>query len=93
MDFGNLLYLKEETSLILVMVLLLLFDLFCTGKIRRYFQLTACVLMAVHTLIHLDPMPDGQAFGGMYINSPILSVVKTILNVGTLIIFMQARNW
>ena len=93
MDFGNLLYLKEEISLILVMVLLLLFDLFCTGKIRRYFQLTACVLMAVHTLIHLDPMPDGQAFGGMYINSPILSVVKTILNVGTLIIFMQARNW
>lgn len=93
MDFGNLLYLKEEISLILVMVLLLLFDLFCTGKIRRYFQLTACVLMAVHTLIHLDPMPDGQAFGGMYINSPILSVVKTILNVGTLIIFTQARNW
>jgi len=38
-------------------------------------------------------MPDARAFGGMYISSPIMSVMKTILSVGTLIIFMQARNW
>lgn len=93
MDFSNLLYLREEISLIAVIVLLLLFDLFCTGKARRYFQLTACVLMGIHTLFNAVPMPDGEAFGGMYVTTPMMSVVKLILNVGTLIVLMQARNW
>ncbi len=93
MDFTNLLYLREEISLIVVTVLLLLIDLFLTGKPRRYFHLFACILLGLHTLINLRPMPDGQAFGGMYVNSPIMSVMKSILNIGTLIIFMQARNW
>lgn len=93
MDFENLLFLREEISLIGVIVFLLLFDLFCTGKIRRYFHLTACVVLGIHTFLNLVPMPDAQAFGGMYVNTPILSVMKSILNVGTLIIFLQARNW
>lgn len=93
MNFANLLYLREEMSLIVVMVFLLLFDLFATGSIRRYFHLIACVLLGLHLLYNLAPMEEGQAFGGMYVNSPMLSVVKSILNAGTLIIFMQARNW
>lgn len=93
MDFTNLLYLREEISLIAVIVILLLVDLFCTGKGRRYFHLVACLLLGVHIAVNLAPMPDGQAFGGMYVNTPMMSVVKTILNVGTLLVFLQAYNW
>lgn len=84
---------REEISLIAVIILLFLYDLFCTGKARHYFHLTACLLLGVHTLINLELMPDAEAFGGMYISSPMMSIVKSILNVGTLIVFMQARNW
>lgn len=93
MNFANLLYLREEISLIVVMVVLLVFDLFATGKGRNYFHLIACLLLGIHIVINAAPMPDARAFGGMYISSPIMSVMKTILSVGTLIIFMQARNW
>lgn len=93
MDYSNFLYLKEELSLIVVMVLLLIYDLFGTPKSLKYFQPVACVVFLVHTLINLLPAEAGEAFGGMYQCDPMGSVVKTILNIGTLIILMQAHNW
>ena len=93
MNFSNLVYMREELSLVVVIVLLLIYDLFATGKGREYFHLLACVLLGVHTLINLCPMQEAQAFGGMYLAAPVLSVVKSILSIGTLIVFMQADTW
>ena len=84
---------KEEVSLIVVMVFLLLFDLFATGKIRRYFHLIACVALGGHLLYNLQPLAEAKAFGGMYVNSPVISLVKSVLEAGALIVFMQAGNW
>lgn len=93
MNFSNLLYMREEISLVVVIILLLIFDLFVTGKARTYFHLIACLLLGLHTVINLVPMQDAQAFGGMYVCSPVMSVVKSVLSVGTLIVLMQAVNW
>ena len=93
MDYSNFLYLKEELSLIAVMVLLLIYDLFAPAKGLKYFQPIACLLFLVHTLINLFPTGTLEAFGGMYACTPMGSIVKTILNIGTLLIFMQANNW
>ena len=93
MDYSNFLYLKEELSLIAVMVLLLIYDLFAPAKGLKYFQPIACLLFLVHTLLNLFPTGTLEAFGGMYACTPMGSIVKTILNIGTLLIFMQANNW
>lgn len=93
MDFSNLLYMREEISLVVVIVLMLVYDLFSTGKARNYFHLVALLLFGLHTVINLIPMSAAESFGGMYQCSPIMSVVKSILNIGTLIVFMQAANW
>lgn len=93
MDYSNFLYLKEELSLIAVMVLLLVYDLFAPAKGLKYFQPIACLLFLVHTLINIMPAGTAEAFGGMYIGTPMGSIVKTILNIGTLLVFMQANNW
>lgn len=93
MNFSNLLYMREELSLVLVLVLLLIYDLFVTGKGRAYFHLVACGLLGLQIVVNLIPMPEGEAFGGMYLCSPIMSVVKTILSIGTLIVFMQSATW
>lgn len=93
MDFSNFLYLKEEISLIVVMVTLLVYDLFGSQKSLNYFQPVACILFGIHTLFNLFPATAAEAFGGMYQCSPIGSVVKTILNIGTLIVFLQAHTW
>lgn len=93
MDYSNFLYLKEEISLIAVMVLLLIYDLFAPAKGLKYFQPIACLLFLVHILINIFPSGTLEAFGGMYVCTPMGSIVKTILNIGTLLIFMQANNW
>lgn len=93
MGYSNFLFLKEELSLIAVMVILLIYDLFGSKKSLDYFHPVVCILFLAHTLLNFFPSVSAEAFGGMYICSPIGSIVKTILNVGTLIILMQAYNW
>lgn len=93
MGFSNFLFLKEELSLIAVMLILLVYDLFGSKKSLNYLHPVACVLFLIHTLINLFPPIASEAFGGMYICSPMGSIVKTILNAGTLIILLQAYNW
>lgn len=93
MDYSNFLIMKEELSLIAVMVILLLFDLCGSKKSLRYFQPVACILFGIHTLLNLVPGAPGEAFGGMYQYTPMMSVVKSILNIGTLIVLLQANGW
>lgn len=93
MDYSNFLMMREELSLLVVVVLLFLYDVFGSEKSRRYFSATACILLAAHTIYNAFPMVAGSAFGGMYQASPIVSVVKTVLNIGTLIIFLQSSSW
>ena len=93
MGYSNFLFLKEELSLIAVMLILLVYDLFGSQKSLKYFHPVACVLFLVHTLLNLFPAGTAEAFGGMYVCTPIGSIVKTILNTGTLIVLLQAYNW
>ena len=51
------------------------------------------VLLALHTLVTIVPGPVADAFGGMYHNSPIQHIVKSILSIGTLIVFLMAHEW
>lgn len=84
---------KEELSLVAVMVLLLAYDLFGSRKSLNYFQPAACMLFLIHTVVNLFPGEPADAFGGMYHYMPMGTIVKTVLNIGTLIIFLQAHNW
>ena len=93
MDYSNFLMMKEELSLIAVMVILLLYDLMASKNGLWYFQPVACILFGVHTLLNIVPGVAGEAFGGMYQYTPMMGVVKSILNVGTLIVLMQAEGW
>ena len=99
MDYSQFFLLKEELSLITVIVILFVADLFMspdahknTGKPVLNTMLPV-VLLAIHTLITIVPGPVADAFGGMYHNQPIQSIVKSILSIGTLIVFLMAHEW
>ncbi|MEG2771299.1 MAG: NADH-quinone oxidoreductase subunit N [Alistipes sp.] len=91
--YFQMLYMRDEVSLTAVLVLLLIFDLFAVGRARRWFQPVACVLMGLHIVLNLLPMEPISLFGGMYHYTPIMTVVKSMLSIGTLIVFMQSYNW
>lgn len=93
MGYSNFLFLKEEISLIALMIILLIYDLFGSKKSLDYFHPVACLLFLAHTILNFFPSEAAEAFGGMVSTTPAGDIVKTILNVGTLIILMQAYNW
>lgn len=83
---------RDELSLLLVMLFLLIYDLVAGKKGMKYFQPVAILAFAIHTALNILPYPAGEGFGGMYLNTPMMSVIKSILNIGTLIVFLQAKN-
>jgi len=51
-------------------------------------------LLLAHTLLNINPYGSvEEAFGGMYVSTPMMSIVKSILSAGTLLVFMQANAW
>ena len=90
---------KEELSLIAVIVILFIADLFMSPDAHKHDgkpmlnTMLPVALLIVHTLITIVPGPAADAFGGMYHNQPIQSIVKSILSVGTLIVFLMAHEW
>ena len=93
MVYTNFLHMQQEISLVAVIVLLLIYDIFGTPKSLKYIQPVACLLVGIHILFNICPTPDVTAFGGMYHNTAMGSVMKPILGIGTLLVFMQANNW
>ena len=99
MDYSQFLLLKEELSLILVIVILFVADLFMSPDAHKndgkpvLNTMLPVVLLTIHTLITIVPGPVADAFGGMYHNLPIQSIVKSILSIGTLIVFLMAHEW
>ena len=100
MDYSQFLYMHEELSLLAVIVVLFLADLFmCPDKKsgRGVFNTPLpAVLLAVHTALNFLPCcsaAPAEAFGGMYQYTPMMTVMKTVLNLGTLVTFLMAHKW
>ena len=92
-DFSNFLMLRLEGGLIAVLLILLIYDIFASGKSRKWLHLIACILFGVHTAIGFLPQPEGVAFGGMFLSSPMTALMKNILNLGCFIVLLQAGAW
>ncbi|MRR22485.1 NADH-quinone oxidoreductase subunit N, partial [bacterium] len=45
------------------------------------------------TAIGMLPAPEGTLFGGMYMAGSTTTLMKNILNIGTLIVLMQSYTW
>ena len=102
MDYSQFLYMHAELSLLAVILVLFVADLvMCPDKKSGKGVFNTClpaVLLAVHTFCNLLPGCLGtaettEAFGGMYQYTPMMTIVKSVLNVGTLIVFLMAHKW
>ena len=52
----------------------------------------ACILLTIQLLANLWP-EEVTLFGGMYHSTPMASVLKSILTIGTILVFLQADTW
>ena len=87
---------NQEVSLVLVLVFVLLADLFCGEKGKKYLQLLAIAAFALNVVYGFTLKVDStyqDSFAGMYVTSDMHILVKNILNVGTLLVFFFAHYW
>lgn len=83
---------QAEISLAIVLIIVLIADLIQKEPSHKMLRNLTCGLLIVQIALNIMPS-TAEAFGGMYQNTPMASVVKTILTLGTLLVFMQADTW
>ena len=93
MDFNNFLIMGQEIGLMVVFLILFTYDLIASGKFRSWLYPLACLLFAAQTVLGFLSLPTGEAFGGLYISSSLTILMKNILNIATLIVFLQTYSW
>ncbi len=93
MDLSNYLLMRQEMSLLLVFLILIIYDLFSNDKAKNWFHFSACSLWFIHTVCGFLFPITGQSFAGMFVNGDIEIMTKNILNIGVLIIFLQSYSW
>jgi NADH-quinone oxidoreductase subunit N len=84
---------RHELLLVAITVILLLVEIFLPPDKKKKIILPAIILMALVTIAGFIPGPTGVLFGGMYGTSPLILLMKNILNIGVLIIFIQSVSW
>ena len=93
MDYSSFLQMREEFSLLTVMIILLVYDIFAGKNSTKYFQPVAIILLTTHTILNFVPRDAFHIAGGMFEYTPMQTVVKSILNVGTIIVLLQAHKF
>lgn len=99
MDYSQFLCMYEELSLIAVILILFVADLFMCGDRKGgkgiYNSPLPVMLMAILTAVNVFPVFQGteSVFGGMYVHTPVMTIIKSVLNVGTLVVFLMAHKW
>ena len=92
MDYTSILSMHQELSLIAVFLLVFVLDLFLPEKHRYLIRRLACILLGIQLVTNLVP-DEVILFGGMYHSTPMASVMKSILTLGTILVFMQSSDW
>lgn len=93
MNIETILLMRTEFLLIFLLVALIVLDLFASNNLKKYFDSIACFLFLATTVVGFLPLNEGEAFGGMYVTDRMNAVVKSILNVGVLLVFLQSKTW
>ena len=94
MDYSQFLLMPQEIGLLLVFLLVFIYDTFMPERSQRYMPVFSVVMMALYTIYcFCCPAGVGEAFGGMFENNSATWVMKNILNVGVVLVLLQAVKW
>ncbi|MDE6490217.1 MAG: NADH-quinone oxidoreductase subunit N, partial [Muribaculaceae bacterium] len=96
MDYSQFLAMKQEIGLLVVFLLVFLYDTFMPKRAQGGLSVFTTVVFALFTALCFCPAfigGAGEAFAGMYVTSPVMIAIKNILNVGVLIVLIQASRW
>lgn len=92
MNFSNFLFMQHEIGLVAVFLILFFADILGFND-KKWFYPLASILFAAFTVAGFFFNPQGEAFGGMFVASPLTSFMKNLLNIATFLVFLQTYRW
>ena len=94
MNYGQFLNMMPEAFLVLWLLVIFVAD-FCLLKDEQKAKKLGLVTtgaLVCQTALMFGVQPT-EAFGGLYVSTPAINVMKTILAFGTLVVVVMAQSW
>lgn len=94
MNYNQFFNMIPEAILVAILIIVFIADFASSKKEeRKWFNPLVCLLMLAQLAVSFIPQEPVTAFGGMYVTSAAVNVMKTILSAGTLIVLIMSRQW
>lgn len=93
MNYLQFFQMRPEVSLLGIYLIIFLYDLITTGRIRKMFHPIACVLMVALCFLITSDRSSFTLFGGMYESNAMIVLMKAILAFGSFLVMLQAKRW
>jgi len=93
MNFGQFLIMRHELLLTVAALIMLIAEIATSDQNKKRLIPFFTGIFTVITIIGFLPGDAGVLFGGSYQANSLTMVMKNILNIGVLIIFLQAEGW
>jgi len=93
MSIEQFLIMRHELLLILAAVIVLVLEIAFDFNQKKIIVPVLLSLFFIITVIGFLPVSTGVLFGGMYKTTPLIILMKNILNIGVLIILLQSAGW
>ena len=93
MTLFDLYLMRHELLLTALIIIIASAAFFFRNSNKKLLNIISLALFSLVTFVGFLPLAEGILFGGMYLSSPLLMVMKNILNGGTLIILVQSYTW
>ena len=95
MNYGQFLNMIPEFYLVLILIIVFIAD-FALHKSEKKHDILFAVTVALTAvlLVRIALLAEpAEAFGGIYVTSQIVNVMKVILTVGTVIVLIMSQEW
>lgn len=93
MDISQFLMMRHELLLTIAALVILIAEIATSDSAKKKIIPFTMVIFALVTAIGFLPVEQGSLFGGSYQSNQLTALMKNILNLGVLIIFLQAEGW
>jgi NADH-quinone oxidoreductase subunit N len=93
MDLSSFLFMRNELILVGIILVLLVAEIFTKDAQKNGMITLGIVLFGVATLVNFLPLAEGRLFGGSYQTNQMTVFMKSVLNIGVFIIFLQSVTW
>ncbi|MCG9970304.1 NADH-quinone oxidoreductase subunit N [Christiangramia crocea] len=93
MDLNNFFLMRHELTLLVIILILLIAEIFISEAKKSRVVSLALLLFGIHTVSGFFPLAESNLFGGMFRSNELIHFFKNVLNLGVLILLLQSADW